>query len=542
MDLTDIITYFADLAADHRLLLLVFLLAVGSLLGSVKVKGVSLGPAAVLFLALGASALDPRLTIPELVGIFGLALFAYIIGVTAGPSFASSIRHGGPVIAVVVGALVAAAVVVAVVGNLFGLSGAVLSGVYAGALTNTPALAAATQAWGSDAPTVGYSITYLFGVLGMIAAASIAAKTTMPRRSLVETPQEPPAPRLSQRTIRVEASGLPDLETLSQAYGGVVFSRIMTGDAPGQAGKVAIATDTLKPRPGDILSVVGPKAELQRLADDIGHPSSVALTLDRSTLDYRRAVVSNPELAGRSLGELRLYRRFGALVTRVRRGDVDLLATDDLVLQMGDRVRVVALREELPKVSAYFGDSEQKVAAFNMTGLGLGMLAGTLLGLIALPGPGGVSISLGLAGGCLVFGLWAGSRQKTGKVIWTIPHHAAATLTHLGILLFLAYAGSNSGAAFASAITTPEGLELIVVGAIATTTSALVLVLGGKYAAGVAGPRLAGVLAAAQTQPAVLAYANERTDRDPAVNLGYSLAYPVAMIVKVVLAPFVGRF
>ena len=253
------------------------------------------------------------------------------------------------------------------------------------------------------------------------------------------------------------------------------------------------------------------------------------------------SVLSNADLSGRTLGDLRLYRRFGALVTRVRRGDVDLLADDDLVLQMGDRVRVVALRDDLPRVSSFFGDSEQKVASFNMTGIGLGMLVGTMLGLLAIPGPGGVSISLGLAGGCLVFGLWAGAKQKTGRIIWTIPHHAAATLTHLGIVLFLAYAGSNSGAAFAAAITTPQGVELLLVGALATLTSAAVLMIGGKYFAGVTGPKLAGVIAAAQTQPAVLAYANERTDRDPAVNLGYSLVYPVAMIAKVMLAPFVGR-
>ena len=540
MDVVQIIGYLADVAASHSLLLLVFLLGVGSVLGSVRVAQISLGPAAVLFLALAVSAYDPRLRIAEDVGVFGLALFAYVIGVTAGPSFFASLRTGGPIVAVVVVTLVIAALVTAGLGGLLDLPGPVLSGVYAGALTNTPALAAASQAWASDEPTVGYSITYLFGVLGMIAAATLGLRTTRPKRSLVEVPEPVAPPLLSQRVIRIDVDDLPDLYTLSERYG-VAFGRIMTGDRPGHPGAVRVATDDVVPQRGDIVSVVGEDSVLDTVCTDLGHPSTVALTLDRSTLDYRRIVVSNTALAGQTLGDLRLARRFGATVTRVRRGDVDLLADDDLALQMGDRVRVVALRAALPEVSAFFGDSEQKVAAFNFSGVGLGMLAGVLLGLLSVPLPGGTTVSLGLAGGCLVVGLLAGHRQRSGRIVWSIPHGAATVLTHLGMVLFLAYAGSNSGAAFAAAISSPEGPQLLLLGAVVTCVAAGCLILGSKFLAGVTGPRLAGVLAAAQTQPAVLAYVNDRTERDPAVNVGYALAYPVAMIAKVVLAPLVGR-
>ena len=146
-------------------------------------------------------------------------------------------------------------------------------------------------------------------------------------------------------TVRIETAGLPDLGTLAEQYDHhLVFSRIMRGDAPGHPGEVDIATDDAVPVPGDIITVIGEQETVDRFIAQVGHPSSVALTLDRSQVDYRRIAVSNPKVAGQPLGDLRLRRRFGAVATRVRRGDVDLLATDDLVLQVGDRVRIVAPR------------------------------------------------------------------------------------------------------------------------------------------------------------------------------------------------------
>lgn len=542
MNLADIAGYFADVAADHILLLLFFVMAVGSMIGAISVKGFSLGPAAVLFFALAMSAADERLKLPEEVGVLGLVLFAYTIGIRSGPSFVSSARTGAAVIAVVVVSIAICGVVIDVVGKLAGLEDATLSGVFAGAMTNTPALAAATEAWHSDLPTVGYSITYLFGVLGMLFVSLAGLRTRRAEHPLVPQPPEQERPVLNSMTIRVDNPHLPDLYTLNEQYGGgLVFSRIMTGDTPQTPGVVAMATDSTVPQPGDIVAAVGEQETLERLCADIGHQSSVALTLDRSTLDYRRMVVSDPRSVGVPIDDLRLDRRFGAVITRVRRGDVDFLATDDFVLQSGDRVRVVAPRSSLQEVAAFLGDSEQKLSAFSMIGLSLGLLFGTLVGLLAIPLPGGVSLSLGLAGGVLIVGLFLGSVGRTGRVIWTIPHSSSLVLTQLGTVLFLAYAGSNSGAAFLSALSSPIWWKLLLLGAVVTALFGTLVLLGGKYVAGFAGRKLAGVIAAAQTQPAVLAYANQRTDNDPDVNLGYALVYPAAMIAKVILGPLVGR-
>ncbi len=543
VDVGQILSGYADIAAEQPLLLLTVILAIGGALGSVRIGSFSLGPAAVLFTALAFSAYDDRLRLPQILGVFGLAVFAYVIGVGAGPSFFAALRTGGRALGIVVAALLVGAAVTILGAHAAGLDGPILSGIYAGALTNTPALAAATEAWASDLPTVGYSVTYLFGVLGMLLAAMIGLRWPPPRTALAPVVEDPLPPSLEGLTVRVEAPGLPDLATLTEQYDHrIVFSRIMRNDTPGHPGEVDLATDDAIPVPGDILTVIGDEETVARFVEQVGHLSSVALTLDRSLVDYRRIAVSNPKVAGQSLGDLRLRRRFGAVATRVRRGDVDLLATEDLTLQVGDRVRVVAPRTRMQDVAAFLGDSEKGAATYSITSLALGLALGVLLGELEFPLPGGGFFSLGLAGGPLLVGLLLGRAGRTGPVLWTLPHSVASTLSQLGMMLFLAYAGSNAGSALADALVTPTGPRLLVVGALVTIVTAATVLIGGRWLAGLFGPRMGGILAGTQTQPAVLAYANQTTGDDPRVNLGYALVYPAAMIVKVIVAPFIGRF
>lgn len=543
MNILELLHGLADLAAEESLLLLALLLAVGGAIGSFKIKGFSLGPAAVLFTALAFSAFDDRLRIAREVGIFGLAIFAFVIGVGSGPSFFNSLRSGGRALLAVVLTLLIAAGVTVGAGLALGIDGPMLSGLYAGALTNTPALAAATQMWDSDIPTIGYSVTYLFGVLGMLLAALLAVKTKPTKATNPADLEDPTQPQVASLTVRIQTVTTATLGEISATYNGkLVFSRVMRGDSPGHPGKVDLATDDWVLQPGDIVTVVGDPAAIDDWVIKAGHPSTVGLTYDRSALDFRRIAVSNEAVAGVPLADLRLIRRFGAVATRVRRGDIDLLATDDLELQLGDRVRVVAAPHRLKEVARFFGDSEKAAQQFSLTNFGLGLAIGVLIGLIEIPIPGGGTFALGMAGGPLVVGLILGKLQRTGSLLWTLPLSASNTLNHLGMMLFLAYAGSNSGAALAEAIVQPIGWKLFVVGLAITLSAAFGHLFIGRYLGGLHGAKLAGAIAGAQTQPAVLAYANERAQDDPRVNLGYAMAYPVGMIVKVVVAPLLGRF
>jgi len=541
VNILDLLHGLSDAAAEEPLLLLAMLLAVGGALGSLKIRSFSLGPAAVLFTALAFSAFDERLKISREVGVFGLAVFAFVVGIGAGPSFFNAVRAGGKALVAVVATLTIAGAITVGASHALGLSGPLLSGIYAGALTNTPALAAATQMWQSDLPTVGYSVTYLFGVLGMLIGTMFALKTQAPASA--DDDDQAIAPQLDTATVRIEKSGLENLEAISARYANtIVFSRIMRGDRPGHPGVVDLATDDAIPEPGDIVTVIGDVERIQEFVSEVGHLSTVALTLDRSSLDYRRIAVSNPAICGIPLEDLKLVRKFGATATRVRRADVELLATDDLTLQIGDRVRVVAPPARLKEVAKFFGDSEKGAQAFSLTALALGLALGVLLGLLEFPLPGGGQFALGMAGGPLVVGLILGRIGRTGQILWSLPLSASTTLNHLGMMLFLAYAGSNSGSALADAIVTPTGWRVLIVGLVVTSVTAVGHLIIGRLFGGFYGARLAGMMAGAQTQPAVLAYANGRSNDDPRVNLGYALGYPVGMITKVLIAPLLGRF
>jgi putative transport protein len=516
----------ADFLADNPLLLLFACLAVGSVVGSVRVRGFLLGPAAVLFAALAASAWDERLELPQIVGQLGLGIFAYCIGVASGSSFFAALRSGLGTMLAVSGVIAACAGLAYGAGRVLDLGAELTAGIYAGALTNTPALAAATeQSDGSAAPTVGYSVTYLGGVLVMMAVAAWALGRRGAGRARADAGQAP----IVAVTLEVTEPGLPPLGALSHDPAHpVLFSRRRHGDALEVPGE-----DTVL-EPGDLVAAVGREEDIEAVAGHLGVPSHEHLTLDRRLLDMRRMTISSRKLSGLTVRELNLPGRFGALASRLRRGDVDLLAADDLVVHQGDRIRVIAPRGRLGEVARYLGDSERGSGDLNPIGLSVGLSLGLLLGLLPLPSPAGGSFDIGLAAGPLLVGLILGRFARTGPVVWAVPYTASIALQQLGLLVFLAAAGSRAGGDLADALASPEGARIFAAGMIVTLVAAAgLLVLARLLRLG--GPQLAGIVAGAQTQPAVLAFAQEKTS-DQRVGLGYTLVYPAAMIVKIVAA------
>lgn len=533
MDVGTIWGTIADAAAENPVLLVAILLGMGSLFGEVKVRGIGLGPAAVLFTALALSASDPDLVLPAIVGTLGLALFAYTVGLAAGPSFFGLLKRGSRVIVYTAIVLVVAGAVTAGLSHLAGLDGGLAAGIYAGAITNTPALAAAGEQIPGEGPVVGYSLTYLYGVLGMLGAATLALRSK-------SGPEPQEDPHIITRNVRVERSDLTTIGALMDSYGGrVKFSRIMRGDEPGHEGELDVATEDTVPKPGDILTVVGDPDTVGHVTVDLGHTSTVALDMDRRRVDFRRLTVSDPKVSGIKIADLRLERTYGATATRVRRGDVDLLATDDLPLLIGDRVRVVAPRDKMAEVATFFGDSETRASHVNAAGLGLGMSIGILFGLLRWPLPGGTTFSLGVAGGSLLVGLVLGRTMRTGPIVWSLPAPVSSAIGQLGMLLFLAYAGSTAGPAMKNAFGDDEVWLILGIGVVITTSVGAAMLLLGRMVGKLDAPMTAGTIAGTATQPAVLAQANAASG-SPRVNLGYALVYPAAMIVKVIVAPLVG--
>ncbi|MFP5487475.1 MAG: TrkA C-terminal domain-containing protein, partial [Acidimicrobiia bacterium] len=298
----DVVT---DLLAEEPLVLLAVVLAVGAVLGAISVRGISIGPAGALFAGLGASALDDRLVIPSIVGFVGLALFTYCVGLAAGPQLSRFLRPSLPVLGIVAVLLAALAPVAAVVGNLLGIPRAQTAGLYAGGLTNTPALAAAQSLLEPDErglPVVGYALAYPFGVLGMLLAVVAAARLV----PAVERDDGLGA-ELQSISVRVGAGRDLSVAEFAERHGNEVrVSRIQRDD------RQWVPTRTDQLRPGDVVAVTCPVGRVNAVIASLGDRHAAQITDDRSRLDFRRMVVSNLDVVGRPLASLRLTHRYGA--------------------------------------------------------------------------------------------------------------------------------------------------------------------------------------------------------------------------------------
>lgn len=514
--------------SEQPLLVLFALLGLGAALGGVRIRGVRVGPAAVLFTAIAvgawASHHDRPLQVPAIVGTLGLVLFTYCVGIQNGPDFFARLRNALGYMAAAVGVLSLGGVVAAFLGAQLGLNRAMIAGTFAGATTNTPALAAAIESSGNAVdPAVGYSVAYVFGVLGVFAACVLALRSTRG-----DTDQAAP---LSATTIEITQPSVTIADLTALTGGLVAFSRIKHA----ADGSVQVAKPTEVVTEGDLLTIIGPADHMRRVTEQIGRPAVEQLQSDQRILAVRRITLSAPAFEGQPLKALALPERFDAVVTRVRRGDLDMMATSDLVLQPGDRLRVVAPRVQIGRISRFLGDSSRAVADVNPVGIGAGMVLGMLLGAITIP-VFGTGFVIGPAAGTLIVGLVFGRAGRIGPVLVSMSDSASSTLSQFGLLMFLSWAGLQAGSQFLDAVGSDLGLRIVLLGAVVTVVvcgATLALV---RLARGVGPARQAGILAGVQTQPAALALASDRTGHDVRVGLGYATVYPAAMIAKILVA------
>jgi len=532
-----------EILAGNPLLLLFIVAALGYPLGRIRVAGFNLGVAAVLFVGLGVGAIDPSLRLPDLVYQLGLVIFVYTVGLASGPGFFASFgRRGLRDNLLVLAALLFAAGLTTALALGLGIPGPFAAGLFAGGLTNTPALAGLVEtlqqsgrAALDNQPVVAYSISYPVGVVGVILAIFIAqrlwrvdyGKEARALRDLGASGE-----RLDAATVRITRPDMAERNVqawLERERWHVLFARFRRG-----ASLDLVHGDTVL-RPGDDVTLVGAADDLSAVVPALGEPSPEHLEFDRARLDVRRIFVSRPEVAGRALRDLGLLERFGALVTRVRRGDSDLLPSGSMRLELGDRVRVVTRRDRMEAVSRFFGDSYRTLSEIDVLPFGLGIALGLALGLVPWPLPGGLAFRLGFAGGPLVVALVLSAVRRTGPIVWQPPYSANLTLRQLGLVLFLAGIGTRSGHAFATTLAAGGGLRLFLAGALVTCASALATLVVGSRLLRIPMSLLIGMLSGQQTQPAVLGFANEQTGND-LPNVGYATVFPLATIVKILLA------
>ena len=525
------------------ILTLFVVIGLGYLLGQISFFGFRFGIAGVLFVGIAVGALDPSIALPEIVSTLGLIIFVYTIGIQSGPAFFASFREQGKkanLLAIAV--LIFGAVLSLAVGHALHWSHASIAGLFSGALTNTPAVAAARdrlhfqgQVAGLspdqlrnliEQPTIAFGLAYPMGVISVLLAFQLLNRLWKPKFSpAVEDAHAIRAQDFVVRNPGICGQSLGDVLQLHREAG-FVISRVR------QQGKTHLAHGDIQLSEGDILVVVGDEDALERARHLFGEPTEEQIELDRSELDFRRIFVSSPEVVGTRIGDLDLADLHAA-ITRVRRGDIDVVPTPDTILEYGDRVRVLTRRENMDAVSHYFGDSIRGTAETDFGSVAIGMVLGALVGMIPIPLRGTV-VRLGLAGGPLLVALVLGKLERTGRITWKIPISANLTLRQIGLLLFFAAVGTRAGYPFGQTLMT-NGWQFIAAGTLITFAVAFTTLIFGYKVLGMPFDAVMGITSGIHTEPASLTYAANlaRNDRP---NTGYTTVYPIAMIAKIVLA------
>lgn len=525
------------------LVLYSFVIAAGVFLGKLKIGGVSLGVTFVLFVGIlmGHFGYIVNPEVLKFVREFGLILFIFSIGIQVGPGFFSSFKEGGIRLNMlaVLGILLNVAIVL-IIYYVQGGSTSIeaLVGVMSGAVTNTPGLAAAQQAAGTteaiNTMAMGYAAAYPLGVCGIIGAMFLIKAlfriNTADEVKAIETEAENSMKKPDMVSIEV-TNPLLDGKTLRQILDIVQFdfviSRLMDKD-----GKIVIPVSKTVVHTGDKLYVVISAKDTERFEMLVGPECEVDWDeCTPSQVVSRRIVITKSEYNGVALGSLRLHAGYQLNATRVNRAGVDLLASPNLRLQMGDRITVVGDINDIDRLANKLGNSMRRLNEPNLITIFIGIMFGIIVGSINV----GFGMKLGLAGGPLVVAILLSRFGYKFKLVTYTSSSASLLMRELGITLFLASVGISSGAGFAETVFNYTGMWWVIWGFIITFVP---LIIVGCIARGVYHINfltIMGLFSGGYTDPPALAYANGSTGSDaPAV--AYSTVYPLTMFMRVVAA------
>lgn len=542
---------FNESSIAHAILLYSFVIALGVLLGKVKIFGVSLGVTFVLFAGLfvGHFGFGLNGNTLKFVQDFGLILFIFSIGLQVGPGFFSSFKKGGLLLNGLAMLIIALNIVVALTiyftaGNI---SFAEIVGILSGAVTNTPGLGAAQQtlteiqgegaAIANQAMSMGYAAAYPLGVVGIILSMillKVMFKINLDdeaKKLEEDNSQSQLMPHVV--TLRAENTGIFN-KTVKEIHDVIgrnfVISRIQSGN------RIIIPTASTQVKKDDLLLTVMSAQDESAYITIIGSKVEHDWEVENNPVVSRRILVTNSEMNGKKLGAMRLHAGYHLNVTRINRAGVDLLATPNLALQMGDRLTVVGSIDDIERLAAKLGNSLKRLNEPNIFTMFIGILLGIILGSIpfALPGMS-VPMKLGLAGGPLIVAILLSRLGYKIKVITYTSSAANLLLREIGICLFLASVGIAAGKGFASTVFNSTGAMWVLYGFLITVIPLIIVSIIARAKFKINYFTIMGLMSGGTTDPPALAYANKTANNDaPAVS--YSTVYPLTMFLRVVTA------
>jgi putative transport protein len=539
---------FTGESVAHTVLLLSLVAVTGLALGSIRIKGVSLGIACVLFAGLVFGHFGMKLSHETLdfVREFGLILFVYTLGLQVGPGFFGSLRKQGLVLnSLALAVVVLGAITTLVVAKLGNIPIPIAAGMFSGATTNTPSLAAAQQALkdlvsvsASEQPGLGYAVTYPFGVLGII-LTMLGSRFLMKEQVAAEAKEKTDVPPLRTANLEILNPNINGL-TLSQvpvaSDGRVVVSRVRHDN------HVEVARPETQLETGDVLLAVGPPEQLDRLRTVVGRESTSDLREEAPEIATQWAFVTRKNVIGKTLGELDFTHRYGANVTRLTRAGIEVAAQPDMRLQWGDAVLIVGDKSTLKTAIGELGNAVHHLQHPTFVPVFIGLALGVVLGSWPMSVPGvPVPIKLGLAGGPLIVAILLSSIGRIGPLMWYLPPSSNLALREFGIVLFLACVGLKSGGSFVATLTTGGGFSWMAWATLITLIPLIIVALIGVLAFRLRYATLCGLLAGSTTDPPALAFAQGSTKSD-APTLSYATVYPMVMIARIIAAQIIVIF
>ena len=539
---------FDENSIAHIVLLYSFVIAVGVLLGKIKFFGVSLGVTFVLFTGIvcGHFGLTGNTQILTFLQDFGLILFVFCIGLQVGPSFFSSFKKGGIAMNLVAMGIVALNIAVAVA-LYYGLNGRIelpmMVGILCGAVTNTPGLGAANEAlsqlnYNGPQIAMGYACAYPLGVLGIIGsiiAIRYICQINLKKEEEDIAKEEAANPHLTPRMMHLEVhnealAGKTLLQVRDFMGRDFVCSRIL------QNGHVSIPNRDTVFHLGDQLFVVCAEDDAEAIIAFIGPKIEVDWEKQDTPMVSRRILITQPKMNGKQLGEFHFSSMYGVNVTRVNRSGMDIFASRNLTLQVGDRVMVVGPQDAVERVANLMGNSLKRLDHPNIVTIFVGIFLGIFFGSLPIAFPGiPTPVKLGLAGGPLIVSILIGRFGYKLKLVTYTTMSANLMLREIGIALFLASVGIKAGANFVNTVVDGDGLLYVGCGFLITVIPLLIMGAVARWHYKMNYFMLMGLIAGSNTDPPALAYSNQ-TAGNNAPAVGYSTVYPVSMSLRILTA------
>ncbi|MFK2462203.1 putative transporter [Bacteroides fragilis] len=538
---------FIEHSALQAVVVLSLISAIGLGLGKIHVCGISLGVTFVFFAGILAGhfglSIDPQML--NYAESFGLIIFVYALGLQVGPGFFSSFRKGGVTLNMLAIAVVILGTFLTVVCSYTtGVSLPNMVGILCGATTNTPALGAAQQTLKqmgleSSTPALGCAVAYPLGVIGVILAVLLIRKLLV-RREDLEVQEKDDANKTYIAAFQVHNpaifnKSIKDIAHMS--YPKFVISRLW------RDGNVSIPTSEKIIKEGDRLLVVTSEKDALALTVLFGEQENTDWNkedIDWNAIDSQlisqRIVVTRPELNGKKLGALRLRNHYGINISRVYRSGVQLLATPELTLQLGDRLTVVGEAAAIQNVEKVLGNAIKSLKEPNLVAVFVGIILGLALGAVPFSIPGiSTPVRLGLAGGPIIVGILIGTFGPRLHMITYTTRSANLMLRALGLSLYLACLGLDAGAHFFDTVFRPEGLLWIGLGFGLTLVPTVLVGFFAFKIMKIDFGSVSGMLCGSMANPMALNYANDTIPGDNP-SVAYATVYPLSMFLRVIIA------